>query len=740
MALRNTIFKATPIIETILAVGLAGAVTLSALDSGGGYIATQWWVALLVSILLIPGVLVAWSQGCCALVFPIGFFLAMLVWALAAIQTLELPNAVVAWVAPGSHEIYSDWIATPIESEALQSQLPAAQNLAVSRDSRMPISIAPSYTRMALAGPAIFASVCWLAFLFFRNRNAALVFLVVTAVAGAVFAFLGLADMIRLSRDWEFELRQRLIISPVGADNPFGPFVNNNNAGGYLNLSIGCVIGLLKFASSKKTSGVDSEQRLRFLTMDRLCVFGCVLMIIVLAAGIIGSGSRGGFLGLVTGAVVLGVLVSPGQSKWKVFGALVGIIALAWFMLDGLGVSRQSGERLETLIGEQALKDPRIDHWQDALRAAVHFFPMGAGLGAYRFAYLPFQKTSAGTWFVNADGMPIEWLLEGGLWLLPILICGLLALMRNVFRIAISVARKRDDCSMDYRLGGATVMMMAFAIPSLMVTQCFDFAIMLPPTLMLFSVMYGGVTQLASQSNDRPQIVPEAEKSTSRNSWRAIYRGSPLVLLLLAMVLAVIDLYAGMVAQENEFQLRKDRKTLLVDLPSLAPRIEHLEHLARSRPSDSYVHRTLAMMRLESQRRLGAEFLYGVQPDNYLAHQVWLSPQVIRHAAYDSKTGMSFDSLMLPSQSETEWNLARDEVILALLTCPLDDKARIMLVELDMIGPKSKLASSELLQQAGVLRCRTESVLKYLEKLAKEHPGGETITRLRELRTELRQN
>ena len=70
--------------------------------------------------------------------------------------------------------------------------------------------------------------------------------------------------------------------------------------------------------------------------------------------------------------------------------------------------------RLGTLLNAGIWEDPRIGHWADALVTPLLFGLVG---------YLRVCSSSfAEEWFPNADGMPVEWLVEGGAWLLPLII------------------------------------------------------------------------------------------------------------------------------------------------------------------------------------------------------------------------------------------------------------------------------------------------------------------------------
>ncbi len=655
-------------------------------------------------------------------------------------------------IAPGSVAAYEDSLPASLVEEALHDQAEWLRSIA-SRPA--PITVAATFTRAALSGPVMFAAACWLAALCFARRRCGMLLLLATAVAGGGFAFFGLADGLRLSRDSEVELRQRLIISPVGADDPFGPFVNNNTGAGYLNLAIGCAVGVLVFAVRRNQAKRNPNRAWRIERLQDWRIVAIVLLIGVMIAGVMGSQSRGGFLGMAVGFTVLGCFHLRGRAMFVPLMAGMIVLGAAWTFLGSLGMQEQTGQRLKTLTDGGALEDPRLSHWQDGWNAGQHYLVTGAGIGSYRFAYLPYQRLSGPRWFVNADGMHIEWWVEGGIWLLPVVVIGVLGLIRQLQQISRHSPTRscdaiRSNAILDSTAPNSTnpdstapdnsipddacytsamLSAMTFVLPSLLVTQSFDFGILQPPLLLTFAVLCGAISELASrQATLRPGTTTPRVSPTrwhSSRSLQTILTIAVVGILSVGLMVAASDLRdAAAVERVGTLHDRHTQRNAS-DLPDFEDAIRSMQQVVARSPYHSEAHLVLARVMMAQQRRLGAMYL--VDQQNFAAKEAtrWVSPRNVRRAYYSGNNAdrLGIASFILPPQSLGTWIEARKHALAALLLCPLDDRARIMLIELDMLDNHAGAASPELLSQAATLRCRNPRTLRQLEQLAKVHPG-----------------
>ena len=180
---------------------------------------------------------------------------------------------------------------------------------------------------------------------------------------------------------------------------PFGPFVNRNNAAGYLLMCLGCCIGLLVIVMSRTVADgsrpilgrempvwrrwkIQYLDVIRDLTATKLAVF---FMLVMIAAAIPSTLSRGGVIGLLVAALgtvlVFGVTRQP-----KNLGVILApVFAISIVLFGWLGFSDELVERfdkVDTTSVESA--DARIQIWQDTWPAVTEMGLMGSGLGSYR--------------------------------------------------------------------------------------------------------------------------------------------------------------------------------------------------------------------------------------------------------------------------------------------------------------------------------------------------------------------
>lgn len=458
-------------------------------DYGGVLPWTKWALALTTFTLLVASLpLLLVRRPSSRLVYGLPL-LALLIWGYTAFQTVPLPKSIVSVLSPASASAYELWDNVRGEPSAVA----------------IPISVAPWYTRNYLFLPACFAGFVLIGTVVLRGEKSPLILLTLSLLAGVAISYLGIADKVNVH-----QMRGDLL-APTGSGLPFGPFVNRNNAAGFLNLCLACGIGTLVYRHRVRLKERKNDDRYRVSgnsrwekIVSRITLFGrltdnlsvvIVALSIVIASGIFISGSRGGMLACLAGTLVIGF---RSVNRSRKFTALIAIsIGFVGFglALGSIGMIASVQERFAQTWGDDALQDGRLNHWQDSLVASANYLPCGAGLGTYRFAYTPFQHHGAPSWFVNADGMPFEWLLEGGLIMIGLVIAAVAWTYRLLWNLAFYKNTPTD---------AAIATTAWFAIPSLLVSQAFDFGILLPANTLLTALILSAVC-----ASVKPVIKPK---------------------------------------------------------------------------------------------------------------------------------------------------------------------------------------------------------------------------------------
>jgi putative inorganic carbon (hco3(-)) transporter len=184
----------------------------------------------------------------------------------------------------------------------------------------------------------------------------------------------------------------------------YGTFEQPNPFGGYMNLTVllagGIVIGLLQ-RHKRDIAGVISFKKKRYtyiwLGFASLCAAAALLAVVF-------SWSRGAWLGLISGTIVL--IVFSSTNLWRgvfllLFISLIGTAGLFLGVSRGYGpalsiVERLSGFQEEFTLGDVRGVDindanyavlERLAHWQAAVDMARDDLWTGVGFGNYEAAY-----------------------------------------------------------------------------------------------------------------------------------------------------------------------------------------------------------------------------------------------------------------------------------------------------------------------------------------------------------------
>ncbi|MEZ6091320.1 MAG: O-antigen ligase family protein [Pirellulaceae bacterium] len=743
-------------------IGLLAALlpTLAAWDYGGILPWTKWCVAIATAALLVavlPTMVGRLPSSRWAYAMPA---LGLAVWLLGVGQALPLPAGVVAWLSPGAHEAYG------VAEDLLNVN--AGDN---GRMESISISIEPASTRSYLVLPACFAAFVFVATIVYRSAADVQVLLVTAAVSGAAISYLGIADKISVH-----ESSGRLV-SPADAALPFGPYVNRNNAAGYLNLCLACCVGALvyrhrhrlntrksdpRYQINAKTSKAILAARVRrfFLLADNLSLFYLGLAILI-AAGIFISGSRGGMLAAGCGSAVVAIRSLNRSRKFTAVATLsIGFILLG-FALGSIGMLETVQERFAQAWGDEALQDGRLGHWQDSVQASLHYLPAGAGLGTYRFAYLPYQHHGGSAWFVNADGMPFEWLLEGGIPMVAILIAGVLLVYRLLWQLAY------------YKSSSSTAAVTAmawFAVPALLVSQTFDFGITLPANLLLTALIFGSVCAAIKPVRPPRRSRPKEDASQSSHhvskkssgSERQYNEGSTK-----SPVKVVRHADSGRGERRRTRRRGKDYAFaaacwagcliavgFAVEQQFEAAEIDRLERAMRAwKPEqidaqlaidEIVVQTTQTLKRFPDHPRLLKTHCDALMAQSQVVAALPRASSTTGRRAFErllqathpiaqrfeyhslrgasEATQVDWRSVLLPGQSEADFSAARHSAQEAFRVSPLNDKVLLSLITLDFVEGQFERTAA-MVQRLRKLKQRDPNTLQRLAVLASAYPG-----------------
>lgn len=457
----------------------------------------------------------------------------------------------------------------------------------------------PAATRSRLCELLLGISTCFVASVVFRNQKLLPWFFGLVALNGVLITFFGLAQSVSNTDKlfWVYEL--------IHGGQPYGPFVNGNNAGGYLLLCFAAANFFLaqrvfrsqhvnnnnsnNYGFEPQTSAFRSAinsigQSFANLETRQLYMLAAVAMI---AAGVLATISRGAAVALIVSIVIGWGLLFRRSLAFGAVSLIVivgGIGVLSWTQQGDAVVSS-----LGTLSDVESSSRNRIAHWQDAWQYTSDHQPLGSGLGTYGVMYPSYQTTwHFKRWFKHAENQYLETLAELG-------VPGLLLLLLAIGFVIAGSIRLLAMPDSNSRAVGLTGLI---AIVSQMVAGAFDYGLYQPANTLLMAALVGAIF---SQLNWNWAAQNVSEQSLASGKARFAW-----VAMLIATVLtgwatyeySAVDATTAVRRFSERFDVERDRDSIA--------RFQQLGEYAISvRPDDSEAHYQLALNHI-LQYRLAA--------------------------------------------------------------------------------------------------------------------------------------
>ena len=383
------------------------------------------------------------------------------------------------------------------------SELPSNNALstpAVEKSPPRPVSVYPAATREKLVDLILAVGIFFLATVLLDRPNRLTPVLIALAASGVAVSFVGILQ--RLSYNgkvlWQYEL--------VGGGAPFGPFVNGNNAAGFLLIGFSAAMFFIAYklnvwnsddapeSLSLDGSGWGSEARQGIFSRiveavarmeSKHLYFLAALTIIV--AGVCTSFSRGGMIALACSGM-LGCFLITRTNR------LVGILLTLAILVGGLALVNYTDQsdsivkELDSLSDISTAAGPRIQHWIDAIPFAKNNWLLGCGNGTYRLVSPTFDSFFSTKTFAHAESVYIETLIEMG-------IGGLLLLLSALFLCTVASVRLiyRKDT-----FGRALGITGIICLVGQALAAALDFGIYQPANAIALAALMGGIVRYAA--------------------------------------------------------------------------------------------------------------------------------------------------------------------------------------------------------------------------------------------------
>ncbi len=320
---------------------------------------------------------------------------------LVLLQLLPFPPSVLRLVSPGSFAFYSDRLLLPLTAWR-------------------PISVSPPDTLRGLAFLAVFSLLYATVFREFGSRRwrRRLMFTVVgVGLAITVGAFV---QAVSPNPGKIYGLWQPFYDWAV-----FGPYVNNSHFAGYVAMAAALATGAALGALDRLREAWRSRRRHGWLALGERegnAFVRWAAVVMVLVAGLVASGSRGGVAAFGLTALVL-PFASGRRRTTAIAVVLLAALGVAWIGLGGIVGAFEA----------RGIKGSRLDLWADMLPLVPDFPVFGLGLNAFSTAFPLYQTVWPTEWIGEAHNEYLQVLLDLGL--VGTLLVGTLLVL--VFRAAL---------------------------------------------------------------------------------------------------------------------------------------------------------------------------------------------------------------------------------------------------------------------------------------------------------------
>lgn len=595
---------------------------------------SPWWIAsvhqlpqVVLYCLAIGGMTMLWLAVALGkkarhpfpwLAFPVIAGLLLLV-----VQTVELPDWARPVLAPKQTEMYAAY-ADPVPRELLvekENSGPTPVRITMDLDATL-----KSINLLTLALICVV-----LASYFFSARKALAVLPLAATINGVAISAYGVVQ--RLKED-------NRIFGFIELDHkatPFGPFVNQNNAAGYLLICLACSVGLIVMAFNRPmqsgqrprtiiTNDYPVWQRARLHLGLFLAELNAVKLLTLLASAIIAAGvvatlSRGGFLALVVATAAVTLYYSMLKKSFFAIGAGAMLAIVVFIGINLFGFGESIANRLDRASDTNFVSNEvRIRHWTQTSPAISEFFPLGSGVGSYHNVHRLYRVDSEDTIFYFAENQYFQTLVEAG-WgglLLLLSAIGILVVCVRFLNSHGASAKTHSMCATGI-----------FLLVSQTITSLFDFGHFIPANTIAMALVSG---MLVGQAHS---LAGRLKKSTSlRYTMPSAFANLLLLLIFSAGILGGLGTFQYAQTERYVGKSPAGLSHATTDLETVDQRIVDLKEVVDENPEgeacrrlgELYILRYRLMLFDKLKRRLPYEKV----ADPNQAMGIWLSTALDR--------------------------------------------------------------------------------------------------------------
>ena len=539
----------------------------------------------------------------------------------------------------------------------------------------------------------------------FRRRNDMLLLTGTLAINGACLTFFGLIQKLTAPPRTVYWLE----LSQGG--QPFGPFVNRNNAAGYLLLCFAAALAWVIFTFNHRKNKGPMPMVSKEIPLWRQLYFQVLYLVseltalkltsliaaILIASGVIATLSRGGVLAFVFACIVTLLVYGMARRPKNTGLILLPFVGLVVALASWLGFADQLVNRFENTevsVEEIVDSEKRLQNWRDTFSAVKEMGWFGSGLGTYGKVHRLYRNDNESTIFEFAENQYFQALIEAG-WAGAVLF--VLAWTMLWAYSSILIYRGQSDTSVAVGTAGV------FLVFSQGVASMVDFGLYLAANMLTLAVLVGFVAYHAHSLSNRLK-----KRSWLQFQFPNLFVQVVLLLVFAGATLTVVDSSRHATierhAKRNVWQLRYDE----LDLEETDRQIEELSKLASRTVSvqclnqlgELWVHRC----RLGMWENVKSLDVYQDLPNDsdgdVVKRRLWAVTRLSR--LYENfsrlKSESEFNAAQFLNQESISFNLsyAYQYFVLSRQVSPLQPRVHLQLARIHSVFNRLEVAQSEL--------------------------------------------
>ena len=443
------------------------------------------------------------------------------------------------------------------------------------------ISVSHAGTKKFLNILAIGIAALLLGSRYFKTTFEIKLLLTIVTINGFLLSVFGLIQKFTSETNqiyWTFE---------HGGGIPFGPYVNRNNAAGYLLICLACAIGLAVILIGKKEDRGPRPIISKEIPFWRQLVFhfqlflsdltpakmAAIFAALTISVGVLATLSRGGVSALLIGSFITLMLYGVARKPSFTGFLLLPMVLLAFGVAGWIGVSETLISRFDQVDLVKVEKNNRVSHWQDSLGAVSDFGLLGSGIGSYEGVHRMYRSTPEKKVYLYAESQFIQTALEMGWFGLTLLIFSWLLVL---YYGAFSLWKGSSPTTIGI---GVVGVFLATAVP---IASVFDFGIYHPANMVAVAALTGFLAyqsqSLAGRLKDKTWLRFETP------NWLV----QTIALIVFAMVVVAWLSLMRHASIDNVCRLPSDKFTYQKpDLKNTEQLINELTPMLRQSPDDA---------------------------------------------------------------------------------------------------------------------------------------------------------